>query len=213
MTDVIEQRSPEWRALRCGKVTASRVADVVAKTRTGWGASRANYMAELIAERLTGLQADGYVSGAMKWGIEHEAAARAAYEFHADATIANIAFVQHPAMPESGASPDGLIGDTGLVEIKCPLTATHMETLLGSGVERKYLFQMQWQMACTGRLWCDFVSFDPRLPEIYRLHIRRIVRDDELIASLTRDIKDFLQEIAEKERLLRAKFERGGVTS
>ena len=196
MTDII-QGSPEWFAIRCGKVTASRVADVVAKTKSGWGASRANYMAQLIAERLTGTVAESYSNAAMQWGIDTEPEARAAYEFRTDATVTEIAFVDHPRLV-SGASPDGIIGDDGLVEIKCPNTATHIDTLLKQKIPAKYITQMQWQMACTSRKWCDFVSYDPRLPEAMRLFVERVNVDPEKVAQLERDVSDFLTEVEEK---------------
>lgn len=197
MNDVI-QGSVEWFTLRAGKVTASRVADVVAKTKTGWGASRANYMAELIAERLTGEAAERFSNAAMQWGTDHEPDARAAYEFFRDATVTEIGFVEHPSIAMTGASPDGLVGDDGLVEIKCPNTATHLETLLSQTVPAKYVTQMLWQMACTGRKWCDFVSYDPRLPESMSLFVKRIDRDDKRIAELETDISAFLAETASK---------------
>lgn len=194
----MEQGSPEWLALRAGKVTASRVADVIARTKTGWGASRANYMAELIAERLTGEPAPSYSNAAMQWGTEKEPEARDYYEFFADASVEQVAFVHHPSIADSGASPDGLVGADGLVEIKCPNTATHIDTLLGATGPSKYMTQMQWQMACTGRQWCDFVSYDPRMPDSMRIFVSRIIRDDDIIAALEKDVTEFLAEVAEK---------------
>jgi putative phage-type endonuclease len=194
MTEII-QGSPEWHALRIGKVTASRVADVVAKTKTGWGASRSNYMAELIAERLTGEPAEKFTNAAMAWGTEKEPDARAAYEFFRDAQVVEVAFIDHPAIGMTGASPDGLVGDHGLVEIKCPNTATHLDTLLTQAIPSEYVTQMLWQMACTGRQWCDFVSFDPRLPEAMSMFVKRVDRDDKLIASLEKDVAEFLAEL------------------
>lgn len=192
------QGDTDWKAIRCGKVTASRVADVVAKTKTGWGASRANYLAELIAERLTGIPADSYTNAAMQWGTDHEAEARDAYQFYAEQDVEQVAFVTHPALELAGASPDGLVGSAGLVEIKCPNTATHIETLLGQSIPSKYVTQMQWQMACTGRQWCDFASFDPRMPEALRLFVKRLNRDDVLIASLESSVGGFLVEVEAK---------------
>lgn len=192
---MIEQGSDEWKQLRCGKVTASRIADMLAKTKTGWGASRANYKAQLVAERLTGVVAEGFTNAAMEWGKEKEAQARAAYGFYTNETVELIDFVTHPVMLMSGASPDALVGMDGLVEIKCPNTATHIETLLGGSVPGKYQFQMQWQMACTGRWWCDFVSYDPRMPEDMRLFVRRLERDDEAIAMIEKETRIFLAEI------------------
>ncbi len=195
--DTVEiiQGSPEWHAARIGKVTASRVADVVAKTKSGWGAGRKNYMAELIAERLTGTAADHFTNAAMQWGTDTEPQARAAYEFFRDATVVEIGLADHPTVPMCAASPDGLVGDDGMIEIKCPNTATHIETLLSKKISGKYLTQMQWQMACTGRAWCDFASFDPRMPESLRLFVQRVDRDNGLIADLETSIRMFLAEL------------------
>lgn len=205
MTEIV-QGSPEWIASRLGRVTASRVADVVARTKTGWGASRTNYMADLIAERLTGEQASTYTNAAMQWGTETEPLARLAYEFRQGVEVEECGFVPHPSIAMAGASPDGLVGDRGLVEIKCPNTATHIETLLGGAVPDKYMKQMQWQMACAERDWCDWVSFDPRMPEYTRLYVKRVPRDDKLIASLTADIQEFLAEIDTKIAALNARY-------
>ena len=202
----IEQGSPEWAAMRLGKATASRIADVVAKTKTGWGTSRANYMAELIAERLTGVAAENYTNAAMQWGTEKEPDARAAYEFLTNAEVELMAFAQHPTIEMSGASPDGLVSSDGLIEIKCPNTATHLDTLLGATVPSKYTVQIQWQMACTGRAWCDFVSFDPRMPESMRLFVHRITRDDKMIEELEGQVRDFLAEIDRKVADLNARY-------
>lgn len=194
----IIQGSPEWFALRLGNVTASRVADVVAKTKSGYSASRANYMAQLIAERLTGTTAESYTNAAMQHGTETEPEARAAYEFYQGVTVQEVAFVTHPTIDQSGCSPDGLVGDDGLVEIKCPQTAGHLETLIGQIVPGKYDTQMQFQMACTGRKFCDFVSYDPRMPENMRLFIKRVPRDDARIKELESEIAAFLLEMAVK---------------
>lgn len=191
----IEQGSPDWFAIRLGKVTASRVADVIAKTKSGYSTSRANYAAQLIAERLTGKVAESYSNAAMQWGTEQEPEARLAYEFRHDAEVQQVAFVDHPTIPMTGASPDGLIGDEGMIEIKCPITATHLDTLRFGDIPTKYETQMLWQMACTGRKWCDFVSYDPRLPENMRLFVKRLFRDDTKIAELEAEVKDFLREV------------------
>lgn len=201
-----DQGTPEWFAARLGKVSASRVADVVAKTKSGWGASRANYAAELVAERLTGVTAEKYSNAAMAWGSEQEPAARAMYEFMRDLTVAQVGLVLHPTIEMACASPDGLVGDGGLVEIKCPNTATHIETLLGSEIDGKYVKQIQWQLACTGRAWCDFVSFDPRMPADMQLFIRRVDRDDKLIADLEREVTAFISEVDETIANLEAKY-------
>jgi putative phage-type endonuclease len=208
MSDIV-QGSPEWFAARLGRVTASRVADVVAKTKTGWCASRANYMAQLIAERLTGAVAESFTNAAMQWGTQTEPDARAAYEFRTDRDVTEVGFVNHPTIEMAGASPDGLIDDEGQLEIKCPNTSTHIDSLLNSGiVPGKYVSQMQWQMACTGRKWCDFVSYDPRMPENMKLLIVRVPRDDRHIAELERDIRDFLGEVDRKVADLTALYDR-----
>jgi putative phage-type endonuclease len=190
------QGTPEWLAARAGRVTASRIGDMIAKTKTGWGASRANYAAQLVAERLTGNVAESFTNAAMQWGTAMEPEAINAYQFYRDATVTRVGFVLHPAIDDAGASPDGLVGEPGLIECKCPQTATHIETLLGCSVPAKYEAQMQWQMACTGRAWCDYVSYDPRLPESMRLFVRRLNRDEKRIAELEGEVRTFLLEIA-----------------
>jgi len=197
MSEDIVQGSPEWIAARLGRVTASRISDVIAKTKTGYGSSRANYMADLVAERLTGVQAASYSNAAMQWGTETEPLARVAYEFRNDVTVREVGFIPHPTIQMAGASPDGYVGDDGLVEIKCPSIATHIDTLLGQKVPDKYIVQMQWQMACTGRQWCDYVSFDPRLVPSMSLFVARIKRDDARIAELEKLIIEFLGEVAQ----------------
>jgi putative phage-type endonuclease len=195
MIEMIEQRSDEWFAARIGKVTASRVADVIAKTKTGFSASRDNYMAQLVCERLTKQKADGFTNSAMQWGTETEPLARAAYESLKDVLVDEVGFVPHPTIEMAGASPDGLVGDDGLLEVKCPNTATHIETLLSQTVPGKYNTQMQFQMACTDRSWCDFVSFDNRLPEELQLFVKRIPRDNMYIRLMEDEIVKFLNEL------------------
>lgn len=207
MTDII-QGSAEWHAIRCGKATASRVADIIAKTKTGVSASRGNYLAQLVAERLTGEVAESFTNAAMQWGTEKEPEARTAYEFRTNATVEQIGFVDHPMIKMTGASPDGLVGDDGLLEIKCPETKTHIDTLLGQSVPSKYITQIQWQLASTGRQWCDFVSFDPRLPEAMRLFVHRVPRDDARIAELEREVGAFLNEVDNTVARLTAIYDR-----
>jgi putative phage-type endonuclease len=202
----MEQGTAEWLAARCGKVTASRAADVIAKTKSGWGASRANYMGELIAERLTGTPAEKFTNAAMAWGSDTEAAARAAYQFEKMTPVVKVGFVPHPSIAMAGASPDGLVGDDGLIECKCPNTATHIETLLGQSVPSKYIWQIQMQLACTQRQWADFVSFDPRLPESMSLFVQRVPRDDEAIKYLETEIAAFLSELEEKLAALVSRY-------
>ena len=199
----IVQGTPEWFAARLGRVTASRVADILAKTKSGPSASRANYMSQLICERLTGRREEAFTNAAMQWGTEKEPDARAAYQFYRDALVVEVGFVIHPHIQMSGASPDGLVGDVGLVEIKCPNTTAHIEALIGQCVPAKYLPQMQWQMACTGRQWCDFVSFDPRMPEEMRLFTQRVERDAAYIADVEIEVSMFLSELDAKLARLR----------
>lgn len=189
------QGSDEWVKARLGKLTASRMADAIARTKTGWGASRANLKATLIVERLTGEPQDHYMNAAMQHGIDTEPQARSAYEFYSDAAVEQVGFVAHPAIQMAGASPDGLVGADGLVELKCPNTATHIETLLSGAIPEKYITQMQFQMSCTERKWCDFVSFDPRLPERLRLFVKRVKRNDDVVMQLEMAARDFLAEV------------------
>jgi putative phage-type endonuclease len=196
--DNLMQGSDEWFEARLGKVTASRISDVVAQTKSGWGASRARYMGELIAETMTKTPTPSYSNSAMQWGLETEPEAADAYAFITDAELEMVGFVNHPKIDRSGCSPDRLIGKDGLVEIKCPLTHTHIETLLNGKVPKKYICQMQWQMACTERKWCDFVSFDPRMPPASQLFIKRVERDEERIKELENMVVEFLTEMNEK---------------
>jgi putative phage-type endonuclease len=199
----IEQGSEEWLKIRLGKVTASGVADVLAKTKTGVSASRGNYLIKLAIQRVTGIVEESYTNDAMQWGIDNEAQARVAYEVASGNFVDQIAFVDHPAIQWFGASPDGLVNDDGLVEIKCPNSATHWSYIKDDGPPNKYYIQMQAQMACTGRSWCDFVSFDPRMPERSRLFIKRVMREDDYIAEMEAEIKKFLDEVAVEVNLMK----------
>jgi putative phage-type endonuclease len=203
----MDQGTAEWFAARLGKATASRICDIIATTKSGWGASRANYAAQLVAERLTGEPAESFTNSAMQWGTACEPEARKAYAFREDADVAEVGFIDHPAIGMAGASPDGLVGEDGLVEIKCPNTATHIATLVSQTVPAKYRTQMMWQLACTGRHWCDFASYDPRLPESMRLFVQRVERDDAEIARLEAHVIDFLGEVDETVSRLRALYE------
>jgi len=198
----IEQGTDAWFQARLGKATGSRIADIVAKTKTGYSTSRENYMAQLICERMTGKVAESYSNSAMQWGTETEPLARAAYEVKTGLTVNQIGFVDHPSILMTGASPDGLVGDSGMIEIKCPNTATHIETLLSGKVPTKYLTQMTWQMCCTGRHWTDFVSYDPRLPENLQLFIKRVEYDPKYAAELEQEVIKFLDEVEQKIKQL-----------
>jgi putative phage-type endonuclease len=198
MIEKVEQGTPEWFAARLGNVTASRVADVIAKTKSGYSASRENYMAQLICERMTGTVAESYTNAAMAWGTETEPLARAAYESLADVLVDEVGYIAHPTIERAGASPDGLIGLFGLLEIKCPNTATHIDTLISDQVPTKHIAQIQWQMSCTGRTWADFVSFDPRLPSGLQMFVKRVEFDAEYVAMLKEEVIKFLTELDAK---------------
>ena len=193
----MEQRTDDWYAVRLGKVTASRVADVIAKTKSGYGVGRANYLADLVVERLTGQKAQGFSNAAMEWGTQTEPQARAAYSAKTGILVEEVGFIDHPTVAMSGASPDGF-AEEGLIEVKCPNTSTMLEYILDGKPPQKYVTQMQWQMACTDRPWCDFVSFDPRLPERLQLLVVRVPRDDDYIAMLETEVRKFLAEVDEK---------------
>lgn len=192
---MIEQCSPEWFAERLGKVTASRIADIMATTKSGPSASRANYLAQLVAERLTGVVQESYTNGAMQWGNETEPLARARYEVRYSVMVDQIGFVNHPDISMAGCSPDGLIDSDGLIEIKCPNTATHIDSLITRKVPAKYLPQIQFQMACTGRKWCDFVSFDPRMPDDLSMFVSRVFMDEAKISEITESVNQFLADV------------------
>lgn len=209
----MEQKSPEWFAARLGKATGSRIAEIVAKTKSGDSASRGNYMAQLVIERLTNKQEESYSNDFMDWGNLQEPFARAAYEAATNVLVDEVGMITHPRIEMSGASPDGLVGDDGLVEIKCPKTATHIETLLSKTVPGKYNIQMQWQMACTDRSWCDFVSFDPRMPDGLQMFLKRVPRDDALIKTLEDEVIKFLKEVDSKLEQLTNQLKEANVQS
>lgn len=201
------QRSDEWYRDRCGSLGASQIGDALARTKTGWGASRANVLALLVCERLTGITQDTYTSAAMQRGIDTETEARAAYALDQNVKVQQVGLIKHPTIAGTHASPDGLIGDDGLVELKVPNSSTHIESLLGNGeIDRRYYLQVMWQMSCTGRSWCDLVSYDPRLPLEMQLWIKRVPRDDKVIATLEDDVRTFLKELEAKLHQLRERY-------
>lgn len=200
-----EQGSEEWHIARSGKVTASSVENVLAKGKGGAESkTRKDYLIQIATERLIGRPAgDSYFSDVMQWGLEQEPFARAAYEMHAKTFVDQVGFVLHPTIDGAGMSPDGLVGDTGLVEIKCPLSKTHVRYRLENKVPAEYCMQMLWQMACAERDWCDFVSFDPRMPEDLQLFVVRFERDDEAIKAMEAEVLTFLTEVDELIKRLR----------
>jgi len=202
--DCMEQRTEEWFAARLGKVTASRVADVLAKIKFGESASRKNYKMELVVQRLTGKAGESFTNAAMEWGTEQEPFARMAYEAYTGTFVKEEGFVDHPTIEGFGCSPDGIVGE-GLIEIKAPNTANHIETVLENKAPSKYIPQMQAQMACTGAKWCDFVSFDPRVPEDLQLFVVRVERDQEYIDAMEVEVKQFLSEVLDLFNQLKAR--------
>jgi len=188
----MQQGTDEWFAARLGKVTASRAADVMTKKGS---AARANLSAQLVLERLTNTKGESFSSTAMQWGVDQEPFARAAYEARSGVWVDTVGFVQHPTIERAGASPDGLVGHDGLVEIKCPNTATMIDTLLTGKVPGNYATQMQMQMACTGRAWCDYAVFDSRMPVKAQLFVKRVQRDQKYIDDLNKEIIAFLADV------------------
>lgn len=205
-TELLDQRSEEWVAARVGSLGASSLHEALAKTRTGWGASRAQIMSRLVVERLTGNPMDRFQNQAMLDGVAREPEARSAYAFRYDQDVVECGLYRHPTVAGTHASPDGLCGDKGLLEIKAPTEATHLETLLGAPIPQKYAYQMQWQMACAGREWCDFASYHPAFPEAMRLHVIRVSRDDRLISELETQVREFLAELDAKLAALTSRY-------
>ncbi|HDS1695780.1 MULTISPECIES: lambda exonuclease family protein [unclassified Pseudomonas] len=205
----MEQRSAEWFAARLGCVTASRVKDVMASGRGGApSATRKNYMMELLCERLTGQQSGPDLSNkpAVQRGVELEPFACMAYEADKGLMVVETGLVMHPSIPGFGASPDGLVGDDGVLEIKCPNTATHIATMQSERHDPQYEWQMLAQMACTGRAWADFVSYDDRLPEPLQYVCHRFERDFKRIREMEAEIKAFLEELSDLEKEMRERM-------
>jgi len=204
---MIEQRSDEWFAQRLGRVTASKVKDVMAKGRNGApSATRQNYMMQLLCERLTGKREEGFTSAAMQRGTDLEPIARSAYEFYAGVMTVETGLILHPEIEGFGASPDSLVGANGLVEIKIPNTATHIYTMQSGKHDPQYEWQMLAQMACSGREWVDFVSFDDRLPEELQYVCFRYHRDEARIREMEAEVKAFLDELAALEADMRGRM-------
>lgn len=198
---MIEQRTEEWFQQRLGKVTASRISDVIAKTKTGVSTSRQNYLVQLVSERITGKKGDSFVNQAMLDGIEREGAARELYMQTRGVSVTEVGFYDHPRIAMSGASPDGLLPEllvfgTGLVEIKCPIETTHTNTLMSKKVPSKYIPQMQWQMACVpGVKFCEFISYNPNFPPEMQLFVSRIEKDLQYVLELESEVEQFLKEV------------------
>jgi putative phage-type endonuclease len=195
----MEQGTEEWKLARLGKVTASRVSDARAKSGT---AARSNYIADIITERLTGSPIESFSNAYMEWGTANEPLARAAYEIKTAIWVEQVAIVNHPAIPNFAASPDGLVWTDGLLEIKCPKTSTHLNWMMKGTVPSEHKNQMLAQLACTGREWVDFVSFDPRLPEHLQLFVVRFQPERKDIEDLEKDVMTFLMEVDTMQRKL-----------
>ena len=202
----MEQGTEEWRLARCGSLGASQLNEALATTKNGWGASRENIKNRIIAERLTGIPVDTFENSAMIWGRTTEPDARKAYEAATGTFVEEMGIALHPTLKFTHASPDGLVDDDGLIEIKCPNTTTHIETLKSQKVPTKYMNQMLWQMRCVDRQWCDFVSFDPRLPDNLQLFVKRVERDNAAILELEAKVADFLVEVEREIADLNARF-------
>jgi putative phage-type endonuclease len=196
------QRSEEWYAVKCGKISASSLSDVLAK---GKGITRRNYMLRLVAERLSGIPQKTYCNGAMEWGIATEPIAKAAYEEHTLTAVQEVGFVECDEF--LGCSPDGMIGEDGLIEIKCPETPTHLDYILSGGMPSEYAVQVQGQLWITNRQWCDFVSYDPRLPEECRLFVRRVERDEKRIDEIKQGVALFIDEMLETEKKVKGRVQ------
>ena len=195
----IEQGTEAWLEIRRGKVTASKMKDVMAKGRGKEPSkTRQKYMTQLLVERLTGQSEDFYVNAAMEWGTEHEPQARLVYEFLHDVEVKQIAFADHPTVEMFGASPDGLIGDDGGLEIKCPLSSTHIEWMLADEVPVEHVKQMMTCMAVTGRKWWDFMSYDPRMPQHLQTFVKRLDRDEQMVVKIEDATQKFNAELSER---------------
>ena len=185
----MQQRSDEWYAVKCGKISASSVSDVLAG---GKGITRKKYMMRLLAENVSGIPQETYKNGAMEWGIETEPLAKRAYEDSNYVAVKEVGFVEIDEF--TGCSPDGMIGDDGLIEIKCPNTSTHLGYILENKMPSEYVLQVQMQLWVCDRKWCDFVSYDPRVPKRPLWSIR-VERNEEKITEIKDGIKKFVAEM------------------
>lgn len=190
----VEQGSDRWKQLRCGQITASRAKDVIAMTKKGEAANRRDYRTEILVERLTGVPVEQYVSKEMLWGKQQEPFARSAYEIYAAVFVDQVGFVVHANIPFFGCSPDGLVGDDGMIQIKCGNRTTHLAWMQSGVVPIEHIPQMLAELAVTGRKWIDFVSYHPEFPEHLQLFVRRFARNEKLIAGMESEVVHFHQE-------------------
>lgn len=199
------QRLAEWLAARTGALTGSRIYEACSKKKNGeYYQSRADLLNEKLIERLTGQSADHFVTDAMLWGTMHEDDARTFYETQKSLMVAECAYIQHPAIAHSGASPDGLVGEDGVIEIKCPTTGMHLDTILSGEIPEKHTYQMAWEIESAGRKWADFISYDPRLPGNLSFFCKRYTPEPEFLETLRAEVVKFLAELDEIEARVRA---------
>ena len=203
----MEQRTDEWFKARLGKVTASKIHDIMIKTKVGESTYKTKYRLQLVTERLTGKVVPMFMNDAMKHGVEYEDEAKLEYanrnKLLVGTDLTDVGMIDHPTIDMCGASPDGMVGDKGLIEIKCPQPITHTTTIETGEIHKRYIHQMQWQMSCTGREWCDFVSYHPDFPDDLKLFIKRVPRDNELIARLEEEVSTFVQEVEYKIKTIK----------
>ena len=200
----LEQGTDEWKMARLGHVSASNLDAVMAKVKTGEAKTRLDYKIRVATEQITNAIQDSYSNQYMEWGIEQEPFARMAYEARTESFVEKTGFWKHPDIKWFGCSPDGLVGDDGLIEIKCPKSTTHVKYLLDNQLPDDYYWQVHGQMLVTGRKWVDFISFDPRMPEHKQLFIIRVNRDEEVMAQLKVAVIGFLGEVDEMiQRILK----------
>jgi putative phage-type endonuclease len=190
-----EQGGELWKRARIGRVTASNIADVMAKGKSGEAIGRYKYKVKIVAERITGVAQESFSNAAMEWGVEQEPFAAMAYDVSRETMSERTGLWVHPDINWLGASPDRLVGEDGLLEIKCPNTTTHLTNIFENRVPSEYIKQIQCQLWVTGRQWCDFVSFDPRVGKRNELFVCRVQRDDSLIETMRTEVLQFLSEV------------------
>jgi putative phage-type endonuclease len=194
-----QENREEWLKQRLGLVTGSAISNVLMDSSK---AGHRNYMAQLVCERLTGEPTETYISPAMQHGIDTEDEARAAYMARNAVIVEEVGFIRHPKL-EAGCSPDGIVGQDGLIEIKCVQPATALDLLESKKVPADHYNQIQWQLAVTGRDWCDYVVYQPKLPERLRLNVMRVVRNQSDILNMTVKVEQFLEELNRKVKKLK----------
>jgi predicted phage-related endonuclease len=202
----VEQRSDEWFEARCGSLGASKIGVALSRLKRSGDrtAAAVDYLYELAAERLTGVPSRQH--NPRYWGEEHEDEARRSYAFLTNLAVVKIGLIPHPTIEGAHASPDSLVGDEGGLELKCPTSATHLRTLIADAVPEDHLPQVHWALACSGRKWWDFVSYDPRFPDGLQFFQKRVMRDETIIAAMEADARDFLSEVGGKVLELEGRY-------